>query len=150
LGGLGALYFKGEIDEVAIWSRALHADEVKQLYRRGANRIKYQVRTCTAADCSDNATWLGNDNTNGTYFSELHNYAPYNYDVDNCSATNLILTGSPSLLFDCFTAALSNLTSQQYFQYRAILESDDTSTNCDYGSGATWCSPELKSVEIKP
>jgi len=150
LGGLGALYFKGEIDEVAIWSRALHADEIKQLYRRGANRIKYQVRTCTAADCSDNPTWLGNDNTKASYFSELHNYAPYNFDVNNCSATNLILTGSPSLLFDCFTGALSNLTSQNYFQYRAILESDDASTNCNYGSGATWCSPELKSVEVKP
>lgn len=143
-------YFNGLIDEVAIWDRDLHEDEIRQLYRRGANRIKYQVRTCTTADCSDNPTWLGSNNTKKSYFSELHNYAPYNFDSNNCSATNLILTGSPSLLFECFTGSLSNLTSQRYFQYRAILESDDTSTVCNYGSGATWCSPELKSVEVKP
>lgn len=146
----GASVLVGQIDEVAIWSRALHANEVKQLYRRGANLIKYQVRTCTTADCSDNATWLGADNTTGSYFSERFNYAPYNFETSNCSATNLILTGSPSLMFNCFTGALSNLTNRQYFQYRAILESDDVTTNCNYGSGATWCSPELKSVEIKP
>lgn len=141
--------FFGQIDEVAIWSRALHADEVTQLYRRGANRIKYQVRTCTTANCSDNPTWVGPDNTNGSYFSELNNYANRNFDLATCAGTS-IMRGSPSLLFSCFTNSLSNLTSQRYFQYRAILESDDATTNCNYGSGATWCSPELRSVEAKP
>jgi hypothetical protein len=172
-------FFNGNIDEIAIWSRALHVNELKQLYRRGANRIKFQVKSCidiacncssyggggSSADCdgdtianasdtsdANKSTWIGNDNTNGSYFSELHNYAPYNYDVNNCSATNLILTSSPSLLFNCFSAALTSIngTNHQYFQYRSILESDDVSPNCNYGSGATWCSPELKSVEIKP
>jgi hypothetical protein len=141
--------FPGLIDEVAIWSRALNADEVKQLYRRGANRIKHQVRTCITADCSDNPTWVGPDNTNGTYFSELNNYSNYNYDLGTCAGTSM-MRGSPSLLFSCFTNSLSNLSSQRYFQYRAILESDDVSTNCNYGAGATWCSPELRSVEVKP
>jgi len=143
-------YFNGELDEIAIWSRALHVNELKQIYRRGTNRIKYQVRICTTADCSDNPTWLGADNTKGSYFSEQYNTAPFNFETNNCSATHLILTGSPSLMFSCFTSALSNLSSQQYFQYRAVLESHDNSTMCDYGSGPTWCSPELKSVEIKP
>jgi hypothetical protein len=40
--------------------------------------------------------------------------------------------------------------ANRYFQYRAILESDDTSTNCNYGSGATWCSPQLQSVTVGP
>jgi hypothetical protein len=141
-------YYKGALDEVAIWSRALHLEEVKQLYRRGANRIKHQVRTCTASDCSDNPTWIGPDNTNGSYFSELNNYSNYNFDLGTCAGTS-IMRGSPSLLFSCFTSSLSNLTSQRYFQYRAILESDDASTNCNYGAGATWCSPELRSVEVK-
>ncbi len=141
-------YHAGSLDEVAIWSRALHADEIKQIYRRGANRILFQVRTCDDAACSGD-TWVGPDNTSNTFFSEAHNYAPYRFETNNCAAANLISTGSPSLLFSCFTAALSNLTSQARFQYRAILQSDDLSTTCDYGSGATWCSPELKSVEIK-
>jgi surface protein len=145
----GSQKFSGQIDEVAIWSRALHADEARQLYRRGANRIKHQVRTCTTSDCSDNPTWIGPDNTNGSYFSELNNYSTYNYDLGTCAGTSM-MRGSPSLLFSCFTSALSNLTSQRYFQYRAILESDDATTNCNYGSGATWCSPELRSVEVKP
>lgn len=142
-------YFQGTMDEVAVWNRTLHADEVKQLYRRGANRIKHQVRTCTTSDCSDNPTWIGPDNTNGSYFSELNNYSNYNFDLATCAGTS-IMRGSPSLLFSCFTGALSDLTSQRYFQYRAILESDDASTNCNYGAGATWCSPELRSVEAKP
>jgi hypothetical protein len=146
---LASGYYKGALDEVAIWSRALHLEEVKQLYRRGANRIKHQVRTCTASDCSDNPTWIGPDNTNGSYFSELNNYSNYNFDLGTCAGTS-IMRGSPSLLFSCFTSSLSNLTSQRYFQYRAILESDDATTNCNYGSGATWCSPELRSVEVKP
>lgn len=150
LAVVGGNSFAGAMDEVAIWGRGLHVDEVKQLYRRGANRLKAQVRSCTMVDCSDDPQWLGSDNTKASYFSELHNYARYNLDVNNCAATNLILTGSLNLNFACFTGGLSNLTSQRYFQYRMILESDDSSSNCDYGSGATWCSPELKSLEAKP
>lgn len=43
----------GIIDEVAIWGRALSGVEVLQLYRRGVNRVKYQLRSCTTDTCSD-------------------------------------------------------------------------------------------------
>lgn len=142
-------YFNGEIDEVAIWQRELHENEIRQLYRRGANRILLQARSCNDSLCSGES-WIGPSNSSSSFFSELNNYANYNYDTNNCSATSLILTGSPGMLFDCFTSSLSNINSQRYFQYRAILESDDAGTSCDYGTGATWCSPELKSVEPKP
>lgn len=36
---------QGSVDEAAVWSRALTAPEVLELYRRGANRLKYQVRS---------------------------------------------------------------------------------------------------------
>ncbi len=176
IGGNFAPYYKGVIDEVAVWNRALNTNEIKQLYRRGANRIKFQTKACidvncncksygasgsttdcdgdgtlNAADTSDvnKAIWLGSDNTNGTYFSELHNKDLYD-SIANCGASNLVLTLSPDLQFSCFSSPLASALTNQYFQYRTILESDDTSTNCSYGSGATWCSPELKSVEIKP
>ncbi len=42
----------GTIDEVAIWNRALSATEISQLYRRGANRIKLQVKSCIDATCN--------------------------------------------------------------------------------------------------
>ena len=51
------------------------------------------------------------------------------------------------MTFSNFTSPIS---TSRYFQCRAILESDDTGTGCNYGSGATWCSPELKSVTINP
>jgi cysteine-rich repeat protein len=138
--------FWGMIDEVAIWNRALLTSEVHQLYRRGTNRIHFQVRSCSEPSCADNPSWIGPSNTNGSYFSETHNTRRYNYDLATCAGSSIV-RGSPSLLFSCFTAALSNLGSQRYFQYRAILESDDATTSCNYGSGATWCSPELHSVQ---
>jgi len=56
--------FKGFIDEVSIWSRALNDEEVQQLYRRGANRIKIQVKSCVDSSCickSYNPAPLGNE-----------------------------------------------------------------------------------------
>ena len=137
-------YYGGSLDEVAIWSRVLRADEILELYRRGNNRIKFQTRTCVASDCSDNPTWLGPDGSNQSYFSELQNNSAF-------SAAGLptgnVLTGSPFMLFSSFTDFLSSfVTPAQYIQYRAIMESDDTGTAC----GGTWCSPELKSVTITP
>lgn len=52
--------WSGMLDEVAIWNRVLDPKEVLQLYRRGANRIKFQVRKCSTGDCSDDlsgANW---------------------------------------------------------------------------------------------
>ncbi len=49
--GLGTQRFLGSIDEYAIWSRALSALEIRQLYRRGANRIKIQVKSCIDSSC---------------------------------------------------------------------------------------------------
>ncbi len=138
-------YYPGLIDDVGMWSRDLNANEIKQLYRRGANQLKYQVRNCTASNCSDDSTganWKGPDGTNQSYFSELHNMSSQSASPSGTTNTTL-----PSMLFSNFTLPVS---TSRYFQYRTILESDDTTTNCNYGSGATWCSPELKSVTIDP
>jgi hypothetical protein len=57
--------FKGEMDELAVWARELSASEVLHVYRRGANRVQMQVRSCDDKNCSGE-TWSG-------YFSELNN-----------------------------------------------------------------------------
>ncbi len=44
--------FKGKLDEVAFWTRPLTDDEVLQLYRRGANRVKFQVKSCIDSTCA--------------------------------------------------------------------------------------------------
>jgi Concanavalin A-like lectin/glucanases superfamily len=50
---------RGTLDEVAIFNRALSADEVGALYRRGAGRISAQYRGCLDATCATNPPWLG-------------------------------------------------------------------------------------------
>lgn len=143
----------GNLDELALWNRALSATEIQQLYRRGANRIKYQVRTCLAADCSDQDAitfgkgWKGPDNTFASYFSELHNNTSINASGDPSGNVNV---SGLNLLFSNFSAAGLNVAASRYFQYRAILESDDENNLCDYGSGAVACSPELQSVSVGP
>lgn len=114
-------YFKGFLDEHAIWSRGLSATEVQQIYRRGANRIKYQFRTCTTGDCSDtgDSGWKGPNGTESTYFSELNNNSK----------------NPANLQFSDYT---SPITASKFFQYRAILESDDST------------SPELKVSKLNP
>ena len=42
----------GKLDEVGLWTRALSDAEVLELYRRSANRIQYQVKSCVDEDCN--------------------------------------------------------------------------------------------------
>jgi hypothetical protein len=106
--------FNGTIDEVAIYNRALSATEIADHYKRGALRLKYQVRS--GSTNPPTGDFIGPDSTTGTYYSELSNST----------------TGLPSL-------SLTNVDNNQYFQYKAYLETDNSSY-----------SPELKSVVIGP
>lgn len=143
---IGAYYAGGEtmvgmIDEVALWNRALSNAEVAELYRRGANQIRIQVRTCSAANattCTDGSGWKGPDGTADTFFSEVNNNA------NPLTADGTVLPTSPALTLSSFT---SPPASNRYFQYRILLESNDLLNRCDYGSGATTCSPELVSIK---
>jgi hypothetical protein len=146
-GGLYASmqYFNGSMDEFAIWSRALASSEVNQLYRRGANRIQYQVRTCPDSSCSTNPSWLGPDNSNQTYFSELNNNLLPADGSDKTTSDGVQKT-APAMNFASFGPLA--VPANRYFQYRAIMESDDAGTSCNYSGSPTWCSPELKSVTV--
>jgi hypothetical protein len=146
--GYNYAYNSGSIDEVAAWSRALSSAEIFELYRRGANRIKYQIQTCSAAaSCTSSPNWLGPDGTNQTYFTELNNNTVQNAGGD-LSASDSVSTTLPTPTFTSFPSL--TVPTNEFVQYRAIMESDDPSTNCNYGSGVTWCSPELKSVSVGP
>jgi fibronectin type 3 domain-containing protein len=145
-------YFDGILDEMAIWSRSLSLSEIQQLYRRGANRLKYQIRTCANSDCSDQEAlttsyrgWKGPDNTGLTYFSEL-------YNTTLNSSTGNVQTTSPLMTFSNFSSVGLSVAINRYVQYRTILESDDTKTLCTYNGGSTYvaCSPEIKTVTVGP
>ena len=72
IGGIGQAHFRGLLDEISLWKRALTNEEAVDLYRRGANRLKVQVRSCDDAAC-DGEEFVGPDGTPDSYFSELLN-----------------------------------------------------------------------------
>ncbi len=137
----------GYVDETAIWSRYLSNAEVLQLYRRGANRNKFQFRTCTQSNCTDNPSFRGPDNMASTWFSELHNMTAVATTGDGSGSINLL---SPVLDFTKWIAAVVgwafNPSPAQYFQYRVLMESDDENNLC---SGAP-CMPDISSVTSVP
>lgn len=130
--------FPGSLDEVGVWSRGLSVGEVQELYRRGVNRVKFQVRTCANADCSDDnasPSWKGPDGSAFSYFSEKNNSATF--DISASLSQGATSASSAILRFDKFKAPRP--AHKQYFQYRAVLESDDASL-----------SPDLKEVFAGP
>jgi hypothetical protein len=92
-------HLQGDLDEVALFSKALTAAEIQNIYRRGRARLRFQVRSCAMADCSD-ANWQGPDGTPQSFYDESLN-------------TSL---GRPLL-------ALSGLAAAPYFQYRVLFDS---------------------------
>ncbi len=140
-------FFHGAIDEAALWNRALSAGEVLQLYRRGANRNQFQFRTCTQANCSDDPSWHGPDNTASTWFSELHNMVSVDANGNGLGSINL---NSPILDFTKWVAAVAgwgfNPIPTQYFQYRVLMESDDENNLC----GGNPCMPDITAVSSIP
>ncbi len=107
----------GSMDENALWSRALSDAEVATLYRRGINRVKFQVRNCTSSTCADNPTWQGPDGTATTWFTELNNNSVPLTGLGN------VLTGAPNMLWSVFTSITK---INRYMQYKFTLETDNT------------------------
>jgi len=113
-----AVNYAGSLDEIAIWNRALSATEVQQIYRRGGNNIRFQIKTCNSSDCSDVASFKGPDNTNATFFTELNNNSVQD------TGLGTVLTTFPSMTFDNFPSL--TVETRRYFQYRATLSSDNS------------------------
>ncbi len=109
-------FFNGSLDDAAFWTRTLSGTEIQQLYQRGANRIKFQIRSCTAFDCSDNPTWLGSDGSSSTFFTEINNNTLPTSGLGSVYAT------SPTMIFSNFPFLV--LPNSQYFQYKINFESD--------------------------
>jgi prepilin-type N-terminal cleavage/methylation domain-containing protein len=55
----GQYEFAGDIDEVAIWRRALSPQEIEDLYVRGATKLTFGFRTCTIESCNDVSSFTG-------------------------------------------------------------------------------------------
>ncbi len=159
--------FSGVIDEVAVWARGLHEKEVEQAYRRGANRVKFLVKSCadpacicqgfgpggSATDCDGDgnlngvdtsdaffATWLGVDNSSSKPFSELVNNTAISASGQGSGFVNVV---SPTLDFADFAGSGFTVSNNQYFQFKIDLESENN-ISCD---GVT-CLPQVTNVSI--
>jgi hypothetical protein len=133
--------YTGQIDEVAMWKRSMNNGEVLETYRRGANRLLFQVRGCSTAGCPT-ATFKGPDGGKKTFFSELNN------NTVPSTGTGTVKITSPSITFSDFSGM--GLGSNRYIQYQYFMESDDFgATQCSYSGGGP-CSAELRSVSIGP
>ena len=126
--------FTGKIDEVAVWNKVLNATEIQQLYQRGASRLKFQVRSCSDSACTTGSpTFKCPDGTSATFFSEL-----FNMSTQSLTPSGTVNATLPSMALPNYTSPVS---SNRYFQYRTIFESD---------ASTLALMPELKSVTIGP
>ena len=109
--------FLGSLDEVAVWKRALTAAEVATVYKRGAGRLKLQVRawspstypscvngTESAPSCPD---FAGPSGSTAAYYSELSNSS----------------TAFPS---QSITASGGGTLSGRFFQYKVFFDANET------------------------
>lgn len=120
-GNLGASFgLNGDLDEVAIYNRALGPTEIADIYKRGALKFQTQVRSCDDAACSGES-FIGPDGTGSTY---------YEWGTSN------------PITLPSFT--LTNVIDNQYFQYQSTFETDNSSyspelksVEVDYASGGS-------------
>ena len=89
------------IDEMALFTRELSAQEVLDMLDRG-NRLRFQIQTCLLPALCTVANFKGPDGTNITWYSELNSITP---------------SGSPS-----FTLNTSVTPIQRYVQYQAQFQ----------------------------
>lgn len=128
IGGPG--YFtnwKGDLDEVGLWNRALSDSEIEQMYRRGAHRVKFQVRGCSDTTCATNPVWVGPSGTNADYFSELNNNTqPYSYLGNVVDEPFSVSWNDLGVLNPTFETWRATNVALPFMQYKLRLESDTT------------------------
>lgn len=97
----------GVIDEVAVWNRALSEGEIKNLYKRGASQVSFQVRSCDDSACLGES-WQGDLGNHTSTLSASSENTPGKAELDFSSLSSM------------------NVPSNRYFQYKLILESDSS------------------------
>ena len=130
-GSFDSKYYNGLIDEVSIWGRAISTTEAGDFYKRGALRLRFQVRSCDDNACSGEV-FAGPDGTSGTYFE--------------WGTTNF--TSPPSFTF-------TNVPDNRYFQYKTDFETDDgtlspelNSVTVDYSGTAGGVNTDGQCIDL--
>jgi len=123
-------HLDGHVDELVLFDRELSANEIRELYLRGATRLRFQVRGCDTPDCAG-SSFVGPDGTVDTWFSE---------ELNTTSAP-------PRLAFDASVAAPS-----RYFQWRAELFTRTTESPrfgaVDVAPAHIWAGETVVTTEV--
>jgi hypothetical protein len=123
----------GEIDEVAVFNQALSSGEIGDHYRRGAVRLRLQVRSCDDPACTGRP-FQGPDATPNSSYTE--SCAPRFDGTPSMNLNHIDCDGDGDIDDSPATAVLPG----RYLQYRAQLDRDQ------FGIA----SPELRGVSICP
>lgn len=123
--------FDGSIDEVAIWNRSLSADEIKNLYNRGASKFNVSVRSCNDASCSGES-W--NTTSNNASFGRVEDltdsdnrYFQYMFNYSNSSSAT-VRVNNITISYDTISGA-----DTEYPQFSSYWDNNGTLT--DSGTG---------------
>lgn len=92
-------YFEGQMDELAVWSRALNAGEIHSLFSRASKQLKIQLRSCDDLVCAGE-TYEGPTGDASSFFTENQSSAARDT-----------------------TASIASLPANQYLQYKVFFES---------------------------
>ena len=87
--------WSGQIDEVSVWNRSLSANEIRNLYLRGAARLNISVRSCDDASCDTETYDLTAANSTKSDISSLTNNRYLQYRANFYTESNNSL--SPEL-----------------------------------------------------
>jgi hypothetical protein len=115
--GFTSQRFNGNLDEVAVFDRALSAAEIRQLHRRGALRARVQLRTCDDPAC-DGEDFVGANGGPGNFYTEA------------CFPGAGPPSDMPTVDLDCDADGVEDdggdvaITPNRYAQLRIQLESD--------------------------
>jgi hypothetical protein len=72
-------WFTGNIEEIAVWSRALSASEVSDLYRKGVSRLDLNVYSCSDVSCVNKTSSLFVSDANNNFLIDVSSLSSSQY-----------------------------------------------------------------------
>jgi hypothetical protein len=105
--GDAGFYFKGTIDEVAIYNRSLSAEEIFNHYKRGVLRLNISARSCNDPACSGETYDVHCENASFCNLSSLSNNRYFQYKVnlktDDVNYTPELIANSVIISYETYS-----------------------------------------------
>ena len=104
-------FYNGTMDELSVWNRTLSADEVRNLYLRGAIKLNISARTCDDAACDGEDFSLNVGNSTKSDISSLtdNQFIQYRAEYDSDPVGNTIQMYNVTIHYG--TAAVGDTTN---------------------------------------